>query len=164
MKISESRISDTRYIGKVCEKHPHLNGERLITQRKCTSCHNEKVKSRHKSKRSLDLDYRTRNNAYFAEYAKVKRLDDPEYRRRKINNVNKRHILKLHRIPPWANLKKIDEIYEKAWVKCLTVDHIIPLQGELVSGLHVENNLQYLTSEDNSRKGNKFDPNTFVGP
>ena len=37
------------------------------------------------------------------------------------------------------------------------VDHVLPLQGELVSGLHVPTNLQFLRGVDNIRKKNKFE-------
>jgi hypothetical protein len=67
----------------------------------------------------------------------------------------KRKAAKLQRTPKWANLKTIQEFYENC-PKGMTVDHIIPLQGVNVSGLHVENNLQYLTPIENSKKSNKY--------
>lgn len=36
------------------------------------------------------------------------------------------------------------------------VDHIIPLQGENICGLHIPENLQILKATDNRKKGNKF--------
>jgi len=62
---------------------------------------------------------------------------------------------KLQRTPKWANLAKIQEIYNKC-PKGYHVDHKIPLQGKLVCGLHVETNLQCLTATDNMKKGNKY--------
>lgn len=62
---------------------------------------------------------------------------------------------KLDRTPSWADQDKIIEIYNKC-PDGYHVDHIVPLQGENVSGLHVEYNLQYLTAEENLKKHNKF--------
>lgn len=57
----------------------------------------------------------------------------------------------------WADTEAIKQIYKQAKVSGLEVDHIIPLQGEKVSGLHVENNLQLLTKTENRRKSNKYE-------
>lgn len=64
---------------------------------------------------------------------------------------------KLLRTPLWADLSKIKEIYKKCPVG-MHVDHVIPLQGLNVSGLHVEYNLQYLTAQENIKKSNKYMP------
>ncbi len=67
----------------------------------------------------------------------------------------------LQRTPAWADQQAIKQVY----LNCpdgFEVDHIIPLRGKLVSGLHIANNLQYLTPEDNMKKLNKFDPWTFI--
>jgi len=67
----------------------------------------------------------------------------------------KYNLAKLKRTPKWSNLEKIKEFY----LNCpegYHVDHIFPLRGKYNSGLHVFNNLQYLTSTDNLKKGNQL--------
>lgn len=69
---------------------------------------------------------------------------------------------KINATPDWANLDKIKVLYEKCkWLESLTglkyhVDHIIPLQGKNVSGLHVWENLQILEANLNISKSNKY--------
>lgn len=67
---------------------------------------------------------------------------------------------KLLRSPRWVSQNELIAI-RKFYAECpdgYQVDHIVPLQGELVSGLHVLSNLQYLTIADNCSKKNKFLP------
>ncbi len=66
--------------------------------------------------------------------------------------------------PVWRNDFLIEEAYRLAAFRSkLTgtqwhVDHIVPLQGRLVSGLHVESNLSVITARENGVKGNRYWP------
>ena len=70
----------------------------------------------------------------------------------------KRRASKLQRTPAWADIEAIKQFYLNC-PKGYHVDHDVPLQGVNVSGLHVLNNLVYLTASDNVKKGNKWPHN-----
>ena len=82
-----------------------------------------------------------------------------ENRGRKNSHIANRRAAQLERTVGWSDKLVIDMIYEDC-PEGMEVDHIIPLQGEKVSGLHVAWNLQYLTPEENRSKGNKYDIST----
>ena len=75
-------------------------------------------------------------------------------------NTAKYRASKLNATPKWANLTVIRRIYADCPVGC-QVDHVIPLQGINVCGLHVENNLSYLPARINTSKGNKMPEEYF---
>ena len=77
----------------------------------------------------------------------------------------KRHTAKLKRTPIWLTIEDMEhvkQIYITAQeLTELTgipfhVDHIIPLRGEIVSGLHIPSNLQILPFYENLSKSNNF--------
>jgi hypothetical protein len=74
----------------------------------------------------------------------------------KTHYSTKHTMAKRRQVPPWADEEKIKEIYLNR-PKGFHVDHIVPLQGKLVSGLHVENNLQYLPAKVNIAKHNFYE-------
>lgn len=73
----------------------------------------------------------------------------------------KRRAEKLDATPTWANHKTITGIYAESAQRSAEdgvkyhVDHIVPLKGQNVCGLHCESNLQILTARENILKSNK---------
>lgn len=78
-------------------------------------------------------------------------------------HTSKRKAAKLLRTPKWADYVAIGKIYRACDRLTHTtgiqhqVDHIYPLQGDRVSGLHVAENLRVLTRSENARKSNSYD-------
>lgn len=100
---------------------------------------------------------------------KVKEMNADAGKKWAKNNKGKRNAIDMrrkasliNRTPSWANLEEIKKIYAEAALLTKQtgirheVDHIIPLQGKIVSGLHVHNNLQILTISQNRSKQNKI--------
>jgi hypothetical protein len=84
----------------------------------------------------------------------------------RVNFLNsKRYASKLLRTPAWLtedDLIHIRCLYQVAAMRSREsgqkwhVDHIIPLQGETVSGLHVPSNLRVIPATENLRKYNNY--------
>ena len=107
--------------------------------------------------------WRLKSSDYVKQYAK-------EYRANNKNLINylcqKRKIALLNRTPNWLTQDDfwlIEEAYELAGKRTELfgfswhVDHIVPLRGKTVSGLHVPTNLQVIPWLENQRKTNKFE-------
>jgi hypothetical protein len=60
------------------------------------------------------------------------------------------------RTPMWADVDAIKKFYREK-PEGYHVDHVIPLNGKLVSGLHVLENLQYLPAKENNLKNNHYE-------
>lgn len=88
-----------------------------------------------------------------------------KYKAKACEKSNRRYAKKLQAMPNWLDKKQLDEIkkiYEESARQTeetgveYNVDHIIPLQSDLVCGLHVPWNLRIITKSENVKKGNKL--------
>lgn len=145
--------------------------EKYGVRGKCKQCTKDYNASRYQNTREERLqwqyDYYQENSEAVKEYNRehYKRyypLNKPKYYSK---NAKRRAIAK-QATPEWANLQYIEDLYANAaeanelfkdiGIK-FHVDHIVPLNSPVVCGLHVEDNLQILTAEENLAKSNKFD-------
>jgi 5-methylcytosine-specific restriction endonuclease McrA len=83
----------------------------------------------------------------------------------KYNALKRKHkSAKIQRTPPWLSAEhwaQIEVFYKQAYDLSKAtgvqhhVDHIVPLRGQFVSGLHVPWNMQVLTASENCSKSNR---------
>jgi hypothetical protein len=104
--------------------------------------------------------WRTANPTRQRELTKAWHLAHPG---KTVAYAMERWCAELQRAPSWRNTQQINAVYaEAAYRRSLgenvVVDHIIPLRGKFVSGLHVHNNLQVITAQANSAKSNTWVP------
>lgn len=128
----------------------------------CKICWNNKNKVYRDSHKEKEAE---RHSKY---WQKVKGTEHQvEVNKKKCKNYQRTHLdifrfhsakyraSKLKATPIWADEDAINLVY----LNCPSgyhVDHIIPLQGTHVSGLHVHTNLQYLSAKENIQKSNSF--------
>lgn len=123
----------------------------------CKVC--EKIRKPKSVITAYNSKYYVKNKERFAEYQKVNSA---------VVNATaaKRRSAKLQRTPKWLTNEQhnqIKEFYKMAkeletvfpWKQ--HIDHIIPLQGDIVSGFHHPDNLQILSAKINAEKHNTYE-------
>ncbi len=170
------------FTGKPC-KHGHIS-ERRISGRCCISCADntakEWAKTNIKRSKEIRFNWDNANRIKTAKRVSEYRLANPEKVKQSVQNwreknvdfyksymvlqAAKRNAAKLQRTPKWLNDGHLFEI-ESVYNYCSAlrkiglnyhVDHIVPLQGKNISGLHLPWNLQVLPAKINWAKGNKL--------
>lgn len=138
----------------------------LVKKREYAEQHREREYERRNAWRAVHRDqekeqqrsYRNAHRKELTQYFK----DYVERNPGKVYAVwSKRRASKRNQTPAWADPAKIEEIYQLAHEFRqagfdVHVDHIVPISGRNVSGLHVEHNLRVCLAQHNRRKSNNF--------
>lgn len=132
-------------------------------RKKKNQCDSEYRAENVEAKRALNRAYAANNSAIIVERVRKWRAENPERSaaQRRKDTATRRAFIK-RACPPWADHAKIAEVY--ALADRLTretgiphdVDHIFPIAGKRVCGLHVHQNLRAIPARENRKKSNKF--------
>ena len=168
------------FTGKPCKTSKHTANRRTKTG-ECMACRAEflvawRAKNPNKVKQHNDTQYKNHAESLIAR-SKEFRLENLDLMRQKSRNYQKKNLhifakigakrkaAKLQRTPAWLTDNDhwmIGQAYELAALRSKMtgfvwhVDHVVPLQGKTVSGLHTPYNLQVIPAAVNISKSNKF--------
>lgn len=136
--VQHKKCSKCNKILPFSEYHKDNHASSLVIATVCKECKSTENKE----------DYKTYNYLHKKSY-------DKNYHKILERNQHYKGERSL-RCVEWANLEILQSIYKNC-PEGMHVDHVLPLKGELVSGLHVPENLQYLPEAENIAKGNRVD-------
>lgn len=138
------------------KKYREKNKEKILAKKK-----EYYVNNKEKHSKKMAENYKKNSDKYKEKSKKWKETN----RSRHNANCMLRHVMKMKAKPVWLSdddLWMIEEAYSLAKLReQMTgikwhVDHIVPLRGKTVCGLHVPWNLQVITASENCSKRNKF--------
>ena len=139
-----------------------------LRKRQIRAANKDKVRAqRRRAYENNPEKHRKRVAAFRARKPETVKASRADWKRRNralaTANQRQREIEKLKATPSWADLDAIRNFYDEAAHRtALTgqpheVDHVVPLRGKHVCGLHVQNNLQVIPALLNRKKGNRFE-------
>lgn len=152
-------------------KYDEENREaRLATKRRYREANRLKIAQKYQEWCEKNKD---KKSEYFRKFKEKnpewKKAYDLEYAALNLDKINaigaRRHAAKMGACPPWLKgelRKQVDAMYaECRRITAETgiehhVDHIVPLQGDNVCGLHLPWNLRIIPASENQAKGNKL--------
>lgn len=145
--------------------------KRAANSRKWKLNNKEKIHQFEKARRKMAPEkFRAAVRKSYYKHRDKSLLKNKNWRDKNKGRVNyhtsKRKADMLLRTPKWVGTEEkwlIEQAYELAAMRTKMfgfswhVDHIIPMRGKYVSGLHVPTNLQVIPGIENIRKKNKFE-------
>ncbi len=141
---------------KECNKKRSSRWNKVNRRRYQDNCSRHKMQNPELYKSYKVKEY-YKNKLKYSEYGK-------KYRKSKIGRETRNALERVRQLgkkkacPSW--LSKEHKLEMKLFYinrpEGMHVDHVVPLNGKIVSGLHVPWNLQYLPAAENSKKRNKF--------
>lgn len=155
-RTSDSRCAECTKFWKIAFRKRHKKEIKEYLER-----NKERIRNREKEYYKKNKEKIKKWIEEHKEEIAIKRKEyDKEYRKRhpekhSISNIKQQTNRNL-RIVSWTDWGKIKEFYKNK-PEGMEGDHIIPLQGKLVSGLHVSWNLQYMFGLENNKKNKKID-------
>ena len=166
------------------EAHPERRAEasRAWKERNIDRCKASRAIHREKNKVATKVARQKRESENKEKYARLRleyKLANPEawrasQEKHRLANLDRfaakeqlRRAKKINATPAWLTpTQKAEMLGFYTESRAVTeqtgveheVDHIVPLRGRLVCGLHVPWNLQVITASQNASKGNRFSP------
>lgn len=171
-----TKKSTRYYTGVPCAKGH--DSERLVSSGECVQCKRDRERSSLRRKEygiqyyedhrieklAKQREYDAKRCKEKLDYGKRWRAENKErvksYRQANAGLYAYHAALRRKRVKratmSWTEFDDIQAIYLKAAQLGMQVDHIVPLAGKNVCGLHVLANLQLLTENENKQKKNRY--------